>query len=117
MEEANWKEEFGRALLDVLARDGTPVRATGDTYYSWIHDDWQRISTEVASVGLDYEASSWEEEVWSEFQGTCYEGDESVYGITAKLVLKNGASYEYRYNETISTLILAVVGTDAIQGR
>lgn len=108
----NWKEGFKRALLDVLARDGTPVRETGDTYYGWIHNDWRRVRVDVASIGLDYDASSYEEETWSEFQGTFYEGDDRVHGISATLVLKDGTSYRYRYKETVSTLIQAILGDD-----
>ena len=107
----NWKEGFKRALLDVLARDGTPVRETGDTYYGWIHDDWQRIRVDVASIGLDYDASSYQEETWFVFVGT-FDGDREVRGINATLVLKDGASYRYRYEATVSTLIQAVLGDD-----
>lgn len=108
----DWKKEFKRALLDVLARDGTPVRSTGDTYYGWIHHDSQRIRVDVASIGLDYEASSYREDAWIEFQGTFYEGDERVHGILATLVLKDGTSYQYRYTETVSDLIQAVIASD-----
>lgn len=106
-----WKKEFHKALIDAFVNNGTPVDESGrDTFYGYIAHNWQEICTETHEVGIDYDKSTFTEAEWEAFQGTFYEGDTRKVGLDATIMLKNGRRHVFRYDGTVSDLILAVAG-------
>ena len=104
---SDWRAEFRVALIDEVVRYGSPVSDTA-SYYGWMDYDWQDKKKEALAVGINYEACTWEESSWDEFQGTFYEGDTRQYGIDLHLVLTNGTTLHWRYAGNAGALIIAL---------
>lgn len=110
----DWKVGFKRAFLDVIIDDGAEFQAGSDYYtggtiigraplYAW----------QIREIGIDYAASSWTETEWYEFMGTSFDGDCRRFTLDAKIALLDGTTKDWRYSETLSTAILAVLAKAA----
>jgi hypothetical protein len=115
MSNDTWKIGFTRALIDAIVREGGVVRKDGGSFYG----GWQDyevtpdVRAEIERVGIDYAKTTWTESEWHEFMGTFYEGDTRCVGIDAEVSLKSsrkgGRGYTFRWQGSVSDLIIAVV--------
>lgn len=114
----DWREGFKRALIDVVATHGYPVR-DNESFYGWEEYPvgWDRETGQgiwpkkdhIALVGIDYSACTYHESEWHEFMGTFYEGDTRVYGVDAWIVCLDGQRFHWRWKGTASELIQSVL--------
>lgn len=118
---SDWKIGFKRAMIKALVDGGSPVR-DDPSFYGWEDYDhhWPPVRHPkrimIDRVGIDFDATTYRESVWAEFQGTFYEGDTRVYGVDLDLVLCNGKRLRWRYTGTVSKLLTAVLGPDNVVG-
>lgn len=105
-----------RHTIDVLVRNGSPVREDPSIYgwqiYEWDEHRDKGIETRkqrIARVGIDYAATTYVESSWDEFMGSLHEGDTRVYGIDLDLVLLDGTRLHWRYSGSLSELITEVL--------
>lgn len=105
---SDWRQEFKRAVIDALIKDGYPLR-DGSTFYGGIASDWEDRRNKVDTIGIDYDRTTWTEAEWHEFKGTFYEGDTRTVGIDVQLVLLDGTVMKWRFEGIASDLIFAVV--------
>lgn len=110
MTESVWKIEFRKAMINALVEQGCAVCGDRADAFSWRDTSWQAKRAMVASVGIDYTATKYQESYWYEFMGTFYEGDSRVYGVDLDLVLLDGTRLHWRYDRTLAELITAVLG-------
>ncbi len=103
-----WRDEYKRELIDTVISDGSPVGSAD--YYGWIHPKWDKVRKDLGSRKIDYQKSSIKESYWHEFQGTFYEGDDTVWGVDATIVTTDGKEFHWRYSGRLSDLILSLLG-------
>ena len=103
----SWKSEFKRAFIDVVVSEGLPLR-DGNTAWGYLARDWESKRERVATIGINYDASTWEESRWWDGADTFNDGYEKI-GIDASIVLIDGEVIKFRYDGTASDLIIAIV--------
>ena len=106
---STWKAEFKRHLIDVLVKNGSKIDDNASSFGWQEYDLHGKYKSMITNHGIDYDKTTYTESSWSEFMGTFYEGDTSVYGVDMNLVLGNGTVLKWRYAGTVSELIQAVL--------
>ena len=106
----SWKNEYHRALLNVLGRQAY-VCEDNPSPYGWVDYDGTQIWREhLKGCSVDPNTSMPREEQWDEFQGT-FADDRHVYGVAADVSCACGSYRGVRlYLEaTFSSLTLDVL--------
>jgi hypothetical protein len=89
MLDPDFRDELTKAIVNLLVQEGAPVGLDA-SYYGWQADDWRALFDHVAKCKPDYDKCSWKDSYWSEFQGTFYEGDCTVNGISMRFTCACG---------------------------
>jgi hypothetical protein len=108
---ANWRVGFKKALIDVLTCHGYKLKDDG-YYRTYGWEDYQGtedMKKAMLTIGINYEATTWQESTWEEFMGTFYEGDTRVKGVDLRVVLKDKTEFDWRWSGSVSDLIQQVI--------
>lgn len=103
---SEWKAQFKRAMLDVIIEDGNPLqRQRHDTWI--LYNEVNALRERVQRSEIDYEASSYAESKWWTDGDSFNTGEEKV-GIDAEIVLVGYEIIKFRYDGTVTDLIMAI---------
>lgn len=106
---AKTRELLHRAVVDAIIQNGSPV--SQDSSYGWLDSNYAELRVHMAHCRPDYEACTWDDSSWSEFQGT-FDPDVHMRGIDLKLACRCGLldGRAWRYTGGYAELIRAVTG-------
>lgn len=102
------KETLHRAVTDAIIRLGSPVD-DGDTTHGWLDSRYAELRIHMAHCRPAYEACTWGDSSWSEFQGT-FDPDVDKQGVDLKLTCRCGllTGRTWRYTDGYAELIREV---------
>jgi len=107
---AKMRELVHRAVVDALIAGGSPVDQ-GRHSYGWIDGRYAELRIHMAHCPPVYEACTWYDSSWSEFQGT-FDPPADMKGIDLKLACRCGllTGRTWRYSGGYADLIRAITG-------
>jgi hypothetical protein len=106
---SEWKQEFRKAVIDVIVAEGSPVR-DGSGFWGWMADDWEAKRKRVAAYGIDYAATKWDESRWWDGGDTFNDGTEKI-GLDADIAVKDGSTIKFRYEGTITEILHSILAS------
>lgn len=110
---SDWRDEYRKALLGYVFRNGTVVEEPSTSTFGWIAKDYTEIGKHVARCAPDPVLSiPPDESEWSEFDGTFADPPWAVkYGLDAVITCKCGVirKRRFRVHESIGEVIAGVL--------
>lgn len=108
--DAKMREKLHRTVTDVIIRLGAPVDDK-DTSYGWIDSRYAELRIHMAHCRPVYEACTWDDSGWWEFQGT-FDPDVHEQGVDLRLTCRCGllTGRTWRYAGGYAELIRAITG-------
>lgn len=109
-----WKDEYKRAMVRFLLKQGTPVDREHRSAYGYIASDWSEQRDAIARLlddpEFDYDRVRIEESEWSDFVGT-FDGWRDRHGVDAFVDI-DGRTYQLRYDGTLQQVMFGVLNDE-----